>query len=152
MVLRMNTTNLDYALLEKSIYFAVQKHHGQVDKGGHPYILHPLRVMQGLHTIPEKITGVLHDVLEDTDATPDELRELGIPEFILEALHALTKYKNESKEDAAKRAAQNSIARAVKLQDVTDNMDLSRLQEVTDKDLQRLEKYKVVKQILETWN
>lgn len=138
-----------FKVLEKAIYFATKKHFGQVDKGGHPYILHPLRVMQSVDTLPSKIAAILHDVIEDTDATIDDLKnEVGVPEYILEAILAVTKTQNESKVDAAKRAAANPIARLVKLADVQDNMDLSRLPKVTQKDLDRLEKYKQVLLIL----
>lgn len=138
-----------FKVLEKAIYFATKKHFGQVDKGGNPYILHPLRVMQSVDTLPGKIAAILHDVIEDTDATIDDLKnEVGVPEYILEAILAVTKTQNESKVDAAKRAAANPIARLVKLADVQDNMDLSRLPKVTQKDLDRLEKYKQVLLIL----
>ena len=125
--------------LERAIEIAARAHTGQLDKAGEPYILHPLRVMLAMKIGPQRMAAVLHDVVEDTPVTLDALRSEGFPSEVLDAVFALTKTKGEARLDAAKRAAANPIARAVKLADVTDNIDLSRIPQPTDKDRARLE-------------
>lgn len=134
--------------IEQAIAFAATKHMGQVDKANSPYILHPLRVMMNVSTIQQKIVAVLHDVLEDTNTTVDELYKLGCDNDIVEAILALTKLKGESRTEAAKRTLQNPIARVVKIADITDNMDLSRIHSPTDKDFERIKEYQLVRDIL----
>lgn len=134
--------------LERAIEIAVHAHAGQLDKAGQPYILHPLRVMLAMKTASERMVAVLHDVVEDTPVTLDALRSEGFPSEVLDAVFALTKTKGEARLDAAKRAAANPIARAVKLADVTDNTDLSRIPQPTDKDRARLEQYRQVRVVL----
>ena len=134
--------------IEQAIDFAATKHMGQVDKANAPYILHPLRVMMNVSTIQQKIVAVLHDVLEDTNTTVDELYDLGCDKDIVEAILALTKPKGESRTEAAKRTLQNPIARVVKIADINDNMDLSRIHSPTDKDFERIKEYQLVRDIL----
>lgn len=134
--------------IEKAIAFAAKKHAGQVDKGNQPYIFHPLRLMLKVKTPQQQIVAVLHDILEDTDTTIVDLISLGFEQEIIDAILALTKKSGESRIDAAYRAHQNPIACAVKLADVNDNMDLSRIPHPSEKDLQRLEEYKKVHAIL----
>ncbi|HLH56212.1 MAG TPA: GTP pyrophosphokinase [Verrucomicrobiae bacterium] len=131
----------DHELLEKAITIAVSAHHGQKDRYGAPYILHPLRVMDKLSSTEEKIVGVLHDVVEDTDWTFDRLAREGFPASLLDALQAVTKREGEDYDDFVKRSSSNALAREVKLADLEDNMDLRRMSEVTEKDLSRLQKY-----------
>jgi (p)ppGpp synthase/HD superfamily hydrolase len=128
-------------LLEKAIQIAVRAHAGQKDRYGAPYILHTTRVMQRLTTPDEKITGVLHDVVEDTEWTFEKLSAEGIPGAIIEALKAVTKREGEDYEAFVKRSAANPLAKRVKLADLEDNMDLRRMPEVTEKDVPRLQKY-----------
>ena len=129
-------------LLNKVAQFSKKAHEGQFDKGGHPYYLHPKTVALMGKTEEEQIVGYLHDVVEDTDYTFDDLRELGINDECLEALELLTHKKSEPYEEYVKRIKTNELARKVKINDLTNNMDLSRLTNVTDKDLERVEKYK----------
>lgn len=136
------------SIIEKAIALAVQKHAGQVDKGNQPYILHPLRLMLKMKTPEQQIVAVLHDILEDTDTTVVDLISLGFSQEVIEAIQALTKKENESRIEAAYRAVKNPIARTVKLADITDNMDLTRIPHPSAKDLLRLEEYKHVQQIL----
>lgn len=136
------------ATLERALEIAAKAHAGQVDKGGAPYILHPIRVMLSLSSIPAQITAILHDVVEDTDITIADLRREGFAESILEAIEALTKRKGEDRISAAHRAAQNQIACAVKLADIADNMDLSRIPHPTEKDYARIREYEQVRAIL----
>ena len=134
--------------LELAIQIAASAHAGQVDKAGHPYILHPLRVMFSVDTPDERMAAVLHDVVEDTQWTVDALRNEGFSEVVLTAVVALTKRDGESRIAAARRAAKNPVARAVKLADVSDNMDLSRIPDPKGSDFARLEEYKAVKKLL----
>ncbi|MBP9787257.1 MAG: guanosine-3',5'-bis(diphosphate) 3'-pyrophosphohydrolase [Acinetobacter sp.] len=136
------------ATLEQAIALAAQQHAGQVDKANAPYILHPLRVMLNVPTIEHKIVAVLHDVLEDTETNTEDLRKLGFQQQIIDAILALTKKVGESRLQAAQRTVQNPIARVVKLADIADNMDLSRIQSPTIKDFERLKEYQQVRDIL----
>ena len=120
-------------MLEKAIQIAINAHSGQVDKGSSPYILHLIRVMNAGTTTEEKICGMLHDLVEDTDWTFDER--------IIEALKCLTKNEGEGYDSFIQRVITNSIAIKVKLSDLQDNMDIRRLSEITEKDRERLNKY-----------
>jgi len=130
------------ALLEKAISIAVEAHRGQKDKNGKPYILHPLSVMGKVQTETDKIVAVLHDVVEDTDWTFDDLKKEGFPSEVLDALDCVTKREGEAYEDFVRRSASNPIARRVKLADLEDNMDVRRMRGVTDEDLARLRRYR----------
>lgn len=134
--------------LERAIAIAAEAHAGQVDKAGHPYILHPLRVMLHVEGDYAQMAAVLHDVVEDTSVTLDQLVNEGFPQAVVAAVDALTKRPGETKLMAAERAAKNAIARVVKLADNADNMDLSRIPNPTEKDFARLEEYKAVRQLL----
>ena len=94
--------------LEKAIQIAVIAHTGQKDKSGEPYILHPLKVMMHVKTEEARIVAVLHDVVEDSEITLQDLKNNGFTQNIVDAVDALTKRKGETKIDAAKRAVQNS--------------------------------------------
>lgn len=128
--------------IEVAISIALKAHKGQVDKGGNPYILHPLAVMNRVETIEEKIVAVLHDVVEDTEVTIDQLREIGFSEEILEAINLLTRAKEDSYEEFIDKTLKNRIARNVKIADIKENMNLSRIQDPSEQDYMRLEKYK----------
>jgi (p)ppGpp synthase/HD superfamily hydrolase len=127
--------------LERAIVIAAEAHAGQVDKAGAPYILHVLRVMLRLSGQAERIAGVLHDTLEDTPWTVEQLRAQGFAEEILVAIQALTKAPGEDYEAFVRRAGQNTIARRVKLADLADNSDLGRLPNPSAADLERIAKY-----------
>jgi (p)ppGpp synthase/HD superfamily hydrolase len=116
-------------------------HRGQQDKVGQPYILHILRVMLRLETTNERMAGALHDVVEDTPYTLDELRRRGYPDPVIEAVDCLTRRHDETYEQFIERAIANPIARRVKLADLEDNMDIRRLHEVSEKDRERLNRY-----------
>jgi (p)ppGpp synthase/HD superfamily hydrolase len=131
----------DEELLEKAIGIAVNAHRGQKDRYQAPYILHPLRVMSRLDTTTERIVGILHDVVEDTDWTLEGLKREGFPPMVLTALNCVTKRKGEQYEDFVKRSSSNPVAIRVKLADLEDNMDLRRMPQVNDQDLPRLQKY-----------
>ncbi len=131
------------SLLERAIAIAVHAHTGATDKAGQPYILHPLRLMLAVATEEERIAAVLHDVVEDTDWTIARLQDEGFGERVLAAIDALTRRKDvESYEEFILRAGANPLARVVKLADLADNLDISRLGELTERDLERLNRYK----------
>ena len=134
--------------IERAIEIAARSHAGQIDKAGAPYIFHPLRLMMAVTTPDQKMAAVLHDIVEDTEVTFDELRAEGFSIDVVEAVMALTKNGGEARLDAAKRAAQNPIALVVKLADVTDNMNLSRIANPTEKDFARIKEYALVKELL----
>ncbi|MFJ2490754.1 HD domain-containing protein [Pseudomonas iridis] len=128
--------------LERAIAIAATAHAGQVDKGGAPYILHPLKVMLRMTTLEERIVAVLHDVVEDCAISLDDLRKEGFSEEVLSAIESVTKVPGESYEDFVERAAQNPIGRVVKLADLEENSDLSRIASPSWEDLERIEKYR----------
>lgn len=129
-------------LLNKVKDFSRKAHEGQFDKGGNPYYLHPEFVASLGINEDEKIVGYLHDIVEDTEYTFKDLINLGINDECLQALKLLTHNKSESYEEYIKKIKSNELARKVKLNDLINNMDLSRINEVTTKDLKRIEKYK----------
>jgi len=134
--------------LEHAIQIAARAHAGQVDKAGQPYILHPIRVMLRLDGVDERIAAVLHDIVEDTDVTLEDLATEAFSEVVIHAVKALTKLPGETRLEAAARAAEDPTARAVKLADNAENMDLSRLSNPTERDLARMEEYKAVRALL----
>ena len=128
-------------MLNKALKLCFAAHNGQVDKGGAPYYLHPITVALHMKTEDEKIVALLHDVVEDTEITLDDLRHDGFSERIVEAVDAMTK-KGESWEAYLAKVKSNPIAKAVKLGDLKHNSDLTRLKSVTEKDIKRVERYK----------
>jgi len=128
--------------LKRAIEIATEAHQGQLDKAGRDYIGHPLRVMEMGKTEEEKIVGVLHDVIEDTDWTFEKLAEEGFSDEVIAALRCVTKIsENENYDDFIDRVKKNPLAAAVKINDLTDNMDIRRLPYLSDKDVKRLKKY-----------
>ncbi len=129
--------------LARAIEIAVAAHAGQTDKVGAPYILHPLRVMHSLTSEDERIVGVLHDVVEDCPDWPmNRLRAEGFSDTVLAALASVTKLsEDEDYVSFIARCATNSIGKGVKRADFLDNLDVTRLPAVTEKDAKRLNKY-----------
>ena len=139
------------ATLERAIEIAAKAHTGQVDKAGQPYVLHPLRMMLAVSTLEARMVAVLHDVVEDTDVTLEQLQAEGFPASVLEAVEALTKRDGEDYEGFIGRVAPNAVAREVKLADLRDNADLSRIAEPTERDRARIEKYRRAIEYLQGW-
>ena len=127
--------------LDRAIELAKQHHEGQTDKAGKLYIEHPLRVMNQVESEEEKIVAVLHDIVEDTEISLDDLRSEGFSEEVVSAVECLTKQDGENYDLYIERISFNPLAVKIKLADLEDNRDLTRLPEVTDKDLERIEKY-----------
>ena len=128
--------NLSYA-----IQVAFKAHEGQVDKALLPYILHPLRIMEKMDTEQLKIIAVLHDVVEDTNLSLLHLKSLGFDKEILEALDSLTRREDESYPEFIQRVKANPLAIKVKIEDIKDNLDVTRLDHLTSKDLSRIKRY-----------
>lgn len=139
--------------LEQAIIIAAKAHMNQTDKAGVPYILHPLRLMLNAKTVEEQITAVLHDVIEDSPITLEELQTAGFSVNVLEAVRILTRLKDTSYHQYLKGIAGNDLAKRVKLLDLADNMNLERIKNPTKEDFLRLEKYeKALKFLNETKN
>ena len=135
--------------IERAIQIAVEAHAGAKDKGGSPYILHPINVMMRMKTDDEKIVAILHDVVEDTDWTFQALREEGFSETVLDALASLTKVsEDEDYELFIKRCARNAIGSRVKVADLMENLDVTRIGELREKDMKRINKYKRALKVL----
>ena len=135
--------------LERAIEIAVLAHKGHVDKAMSPYILHPLRAMLALETDEERIVAVLHDVVEDSEWTFEMLENEGFSEAVLLALRSVTAIPGEAYDAFITRAAKNPVGRRVKLADLADNMDLKRINEPTEKDFERLKKYRKAYRMLQ---
>ena len=138
-------------ILDRAKAIATSAHEGQVDKAGKPYIEHPLRVMNMGKTVEEKIVGVLHDVVEDSEWTFEMLEKEGMPKEVVDAIKCVTKLsEDEDYDHFIARVKTNPLAVKVKLNDLKDNMDITRLGKVTEKDLPRLNKYiRAYKQLTE---
>lgn len=132
----------DMSTLTRAILLAAKAHDGQTDKGGNPYILHPIRLASKANTTEESIVAVLHDVVEDSSITLFDLKNEGFSATIIEALDYLTRRADESYEGFIKRIKLNSLATKVKLLDLEDNCDVSRIPHMTDGDKARIDKYK----------
>ena len=130
--------------LQRAIEIALEAHKGALDKGGNPYILHPLRLMLQMDSEEEMIVAILHDVVEDSEKWSfDKLQAEGFSIKIINSLRSITKEnENEDYEKFIDRSIRDKIGRKVKIADISDNLDISRLKEVTDKDILRINKYK----------
>lgn len=128
-------------MLNKAIELANRAHAGQVDLAGEPYILHPLRVMMTREKEIERICAVLHDVVEDSNISFDDLRKEGFSEEVIKALDCLTKRPGESYNEFIDRVVGNDIACQIKKADLCDNLNLSRIKNPTEKDRERIKKY-----------
>lgn len=128
-------------MLEKALILAAKAHTGQVDKGGAPYILHPIRVMLACEGEKEKIVALLHDTLEDTALTAADLRRAGFPEEIVQAVCCLTRGQKEDYMDYIACICENALAARVKYADLQDNLNIRRIPNPTEKDFARIRKY-----------
>ena len=135
-------------MTKKAMTLAYEAHHGQTDRAGVPYVFHPARVAAGFESEPEACVAWLHDVIEDTPYTLEDVRLAGFGRAICDALRLLTHDKAIPYMDYVREIAKNPIARAVKLADLRDNMDLSRLDAVDASAEKRLEKYKAAYRLL----
>ena len=129
-------------LTKRAILFAYDAHRGQYDKSGLPYITHPLHVAESMETEDECVVALLHDVLEDTDTTIEDLAQIGISDRQITALKLLCHDDSVPYLDYVQEIRADPTARTVKLADLHHNSDLTRLSVVTTQDLERVEKYK----------
>ena len=135
-------------LLSKAITIALRAHEGQVDKAGRPYASHIMRVTEMCNTLDEKITGALYDIVEDTQWTFEMLYDEGFPKHIVDAVECLTRREGEDYFDYISRVKENELASRVKINDLNDNMDPRRCEELSDLNIERLSRYQKAKQEL----
>jgi len=130
-------------MLHNMLILTTNAHAGQFDRGGKPYILHPLKVMHYLKTEDEELQCIAlgHDVIEDTDTTYQDLREIGMSERVIEGIRALTKQPGQTLEEYKAGIFENKDAMIVKMCDLRHNSDIRRLKGVTEKDIRRTHKY-----------
>ena len=128
-------------LIELSLSIALRAYAGKVDKAGREYIHHPLRVMARMKTDVEMSVALLHDVIEDSDISAAQLLAEGIPAQVVDAILCLTKADGEDYQAFVARAKKNDLARRVKIADIEDNINLLRLESVSERDLERVKKY-----------
>jgi (p)ppGpp synthase/HD superfamily hydrolase len=130
-------------MLAQMLHIATTAHHGQFDKGGNPYILHPLKVMHYLKSDDEELMCMAlgHDVIEDTSVTYKDLREAGISERVITGIRALTKQPGQTLDEYKEGVFANPDAMKVKMADLRHNTDIRRLKGVTEKDITRMAKY-----------
>lgn len=131
--------------LSKMIVLATNAHDGQFDKGGTPYILHPMKVMHYLKTddIELQMIALGHDLLEDTSVTVEQFQSLGFSERVISGIVALTKVKGKSYDQYKEQVMANVDAMRVKLADLRHNTDIRRLKGISEKDMRRMEKYNI---------
>ena len=136
-------------MTKKALKLCFDAHKDQVDKSGLPYVFHPFHLAEQMTDENCVIVALLHDVMEDTDYTLNDLRAMGFSEDVLGALLLMTHKDDTPYLDYVKKLRDNQIAKTVKLADLRHNSDLSRLEIVTEKDIQRVEKYKKAIALLE---
>ena len=128
-------------MLDNAIKIAVEAHTGQVDKAGQPYILHPLRCMMAVQTDVQRIAAIMHDVVEDSEWTLEALADAGFSPEVIDVVDRVSRRHEESYEEFIARVAESKDATVVKIADLEDNLNITRLATVTDKDRARLDKY-----------
>ena len=136
----MNTA--EQSMVDLALSIARKAHEGQLDKAGVDYIEHPIYVASQVDTEEEKAVALLHDVIEDSPVSAEELLQAGLPETVVTAVQVLTKKKEQDYQTYLETVKKNPLARVVKLADLEHNSDLSRLSCITEKDRERLKKYK----------
>jgi len=134
--------------LAKAIQIASLAHENQVDKSNTPYILHPIRLMLKFTSIEEQIVAVLHDVIEDSDVTLMDLKNNGFSDDILTAIDLLTKKPGMEYQSYLENISRNLLAKKIKIEDIKDNLILTRLSSISEKDYERVQKYHQALQFL----
>lgn len=136
-------------MTKKALKLSFEAHKNQTDKSGVPYVFHPFYLAEQMNNEQTTIVALLHDVVEDTDYTLDDLSSMGFSDEVIEAISLMTHDKNTPYMVYIDQIAKNSMAKAVKLADLKHNSDLSRFNVVTEKDIMRVEKYKKAMELLE---
>lgn len=134
---------------KRAMKLCFEAHREQRDKGGLPYVFHPFHLAEQMPDEDSTVVALLHDVMEDSDYTAADIRKMGFGDAVMDALALLTHDKAEPYMDYVARVRENPIARAVKLADLRHNSDLSRLDNVDEKALRRIEKYEEAIRLLE---
>ena len=132
-----------------SIFIPFEAHEGQVDKSGLPYILHPIHLAEQMQDETTTIAALLHDVVEDTEYTLEDLRKMGFSDTVVEAVTLLTYVEGTPYMEYVADIKENSVARAVKLADLQHNSDMTRLDTITERDRKRVAKYREAMKLLE---
>lgn len=135
-------------LRERAMQIAEKVHSSQVDKGGKPYIGHPIRVERMCSRQEDRLAALLHDTVEDGDIASEYLLTVGFPQEVVDAVLSVSRKRGENYFDFILRCKENPIGRRVKIADLKDNMDITRLNELTEKDIERLKKYHKAYKIL----
>ncbi len=128
-------------LTKKALSLCFEAHKNQLDKSGMPYVFHPFHLAEQMETEETVVVALLHDLVEDTDYTIDDLKAMGFPKNVTDAIALMTHDADTEYMDYVARIKTNPIAKAVKLADLRHNSDTTRLDKVTEKDLKRVEKY-----------
>lgn len=136
-------------LTKQAMKLCYDAHHGQTDKTGLPYVIHPLHLAEQMTDETTTVAALLHDVVEDTAYTLEDLKNMGYPAQVLQALALLTHDPAEPYMDYVRRIAANPVAKAVKLADLRHNSDLSRMDVIDDRALERQRKYLAAIALLE---
>lgn len=144
--LQLDFISSDHFTEEEQLYVTalnlmLKRHYGQKDKAGHEYYFHPLRVSQRCLEIKQKIVALLHDTIEDTGLTPDDLRAAGFSDDIINGVLSVTRNEGETYAQFIERADKDMLGMIVKIHDLEDNMDITRLSDLKEKDWHRLNKY-----------
>ena len=126
----------------KAMNLLFERQKDQKDKLGCPYVFHPFHVAEQMDDENSTVVALLHDIVEDTDTTFEELEQMGFNKEVIDALHLLTHEEGVEYFDYVQKIASNPLATKVKLADLEHNMDPTRIKEVTEKDIERREKYK----------
>lgn len=135
-------------LADRALEIAVEAHKGQKDRYGKTYIFHPIRIMMKMESLTDKIVAILHDVVEDSNWTVEQLEKEGFPQEITKAVDTISKKDGEAYSDYIERVRENAIATRVKLADLEDNMDLRRIELMNEETINRLKIYRNAYQIL----
>ncbi len=134
--------SLEHQQVEKALTIALEAHRGQRDKYAAPYVLHTLRILSHFSDPTLQQIAILHDVVEDSPCTLDQLRKQGFSEKVVQAVDALTRREDEPYDALIGRASEDALALKVKLADLEDNMDIRRMHGITEKDRVRLDRYR----------
>ena len=137
-------------LIRKALLICYQVHKEQFDKAGFPYVFHPYTVALQMDSELEICTALLHDVIEDSYITLEDIEQAGFPKEIIEALRLLTRNENEDYLQYIETISHNDLARAVKIADLEHNSDLSRISNPTVSDIKRVQKYQKAQRILKS--
>ena len=137
-------------MTKMALRLCFDKHKEQDDKSGMPYVFHPFHLAEQMKDEDTTIVALLHDVVEDTDVTPDDLRRMGFEERVIEAIALMTHDPEVPYMDYVASIKKNPIAKAVKLADLKHNSDMTRLDTITDWDKKRAKKYRAAIKLLKS--